>query len=99
MGLHSLLQARSAAGRPVRVGLIGAGKFGTMFLNQAQTTPGLEVVAIADLSTDRILDQLRSTGWDEAAYPRVAIFSDGLDVARHPDAEVVIEATGSPEAG
>jgi predicted homoserine dehydrogenase-like protein len=99
MGLHSLLQARSVAGRPVRAGLIGAGKFGTMFLNQARTTPGLEVAAIADLSTDRILDQLGSVGWDEADYARVAIFGDGLDVARHPDVEVVIEATGSPEAG
>ncbi len=99
MGLHSLLQTRAAAGRPVRVGLIGAGKFGTMFLNQVPTTPGLEVVAIADLSTDRIGEQLGAAGWDEADRRRVAIFGDGLDVAHHPDVEVVIEATGSPEAG
>jgi len=49
MNLFRLLQEREAAGRPVRVGLIGAGKFGTMFLAQARRTVGLRVVGIADL--------------------------------------------------
>ena len=42
MSLHHLAQQRAAAGRPVRVGLIGAGKFGSMFLNQVPTMPGVE---------------------------------------------------------
>ena len=50
MNLHAKLRARAEAGRPVRVGLIGAGKFGSMFLAQAPHTPGLHVMAIADLS-------------------------------------------------
>jgi predicted homoserine dehydrogenase-like protein len=50
MNLYRLLQKRAANGKPVRVGLIGAGKFGSMFLSQVPTTPGLEVAAIADLS-------------------------------------------------
>ena len=50
MNLYRLLQRRAANGHPVRVGLIGAGKFGSMFLSQVPTTPGLEVAAIADLS-------------------------------------------------
>ena len=53
MNLHRLLQQRAAAGRPVRVGLIGAGKFGSMFLTQVPTTPGLEVAVIADLDPER----------------------------------------------
>ena len=53
MNLYRLLQKRAADGRPVRVGLIGAGKFGSMFLSQVPSTPGLEVAAIADLSPDR----------------------------------------------
>ena len=53
MNLYRLLQKRAAKGKPVRVGLIGAGKFGSMFLSQVPTTPGLEVAAIADLSPDR----------------------------------------------
>ncbi|MBE0695122.1 MAG: flagellar biosynthesis protein FlgA, partial [Aquamicrobium sp.] len=51
MNLYSRsLAAAAAGGKPVRVGLIGAGKFGSMFLAQAPTAPGLKVVAIADLS-------------------------------------------------
>ena len=53
MNLHRLLRQREAEGRPVTTGLIGAGKFGAMFLAQARSTPGLHVLGIADLSPDR----------------------------------------------
>ena len=53
MYIYQELAARAAAGNPVRVGLIGAGKFGSMFLSQVPTTPGLEVAVIADLAPDR----------------------------------------------
>ena len=49
MNLSHLLNARAAAGKPVRVALIGAGKFGSMFLSQVPHTPGLEVPLIVDL--------------------------------------------------
>ena len=49
MNLFRLLQERAAEGRPVTVGLVGAGKFGSMVLAQARTTPGLRVAAVADL--------------------------------------------------
>ena len=44
MNLFALLQRRLDAGQPVSVALVGAGKFGSMFLSQVPTTPGLEVV-------------------------------------------------------
>ena len=69
MNLSHLAAARAAAGRPVRVALIGAGKFGSMFLSQAPTIPGLEVAVIADLDTDRAKAACRAVGWDE---PRIA---------------------------
>jgi predicted homoserine dehydrogenase-like protein len=50
MSLYRVLQQRAAAGPPVKVGLIGAGKFGSMFLNQVPTMPGVEVGVIADLA-------------------------------------------------
>ncbi len=53
MNLYAMLKERAAEGRPVRVALIGAGKFGTMFLAQARLTPGLQLVGIADLSVER----------------------------------------------
>ena len=54
MNLHHLLNARAAAGKPVRVALIGAGKFGSMFLAQVPHTPGLEVPLIIDIDRDRL---------------------------------------------
>ncbi len=54
MNLHRLLQRRiTDGGPPVRVALIGAGKFGSMFLSQVPTTRGLEIPVIADLDPDR----------------------------------------------
>ena len=53
MNLSHLLNARHAAGKPVRTALIGAGKFGSMFLSQVPHTPGLEVPFIIDLDSDR----------------------------------------------
>ncbi|MGC2592625.1 MAG: flagellar biosynthesis protein FlgA, partial [Xanthobacteraceae bacterium] len=52
MNLQSLLAARVEAGKPVRVGLIGAGKFGSMFLAQVPSIKGLEVAVIADLDPE-----------------------------------------------
>src|SRR5919205_856759 len=66
MNLHRLLQQRADAGRPVRVALIGAGKFGSMFLAQVPTIPGLEVPVIVDLDAERARNACRSVGWDEA---------------------------------
>src|SRR3546814_2940735 len=60
MGLHALLSARET---PVRVGLIGAGKFGAMFLAQAIRTPGIQILGIADLSFDRARGSLQRIGW------------------------------------
>ena len=44
MNLYRLLAARAEAGNPLRIGVIGAGKFGSMFLSQAYRTPGMHVV-------------------------------------------------------
>ena len=67
MNLHRLLNARLAAGKPVRVALIGAGKFGSMFLSQVPHTPGLEVSVIIDLDRDRAREACRTVGWDADA--------------------------------
>src|ERR1700741_922143 len=96
MNLHAKLLARAAAGRPVTVGLIGAGKFGTMFLTQARRTPGLHVVGVADLHVARARDPLRTAGWDAAAYAATshaeAFKTSGTHVG--PDSAALI---GCPE--
>ncbi len=99
MNLYRLLQKRAASGRPVRVGLIGAGKFGSMFLSQVPTTPGLEVAAIADLAPDRAREACRRVGWDEARIAATRFTDDAMAMMASPDVEVVVEATGHAPAG
>ncbi len=99
MNLHALLQARLEAGRPVRAGLIGAGKFGSMFLSQVPSTKGLEIAAIADLAPDRARAACRAVGWDEGRIAATRFTDDGAELCRLDDVEVVIEATGHPSAG
>ena len=99
MNLYRLLQKRAEAGRPVRVGLIGAGKFGSMFLSQVPTTKGLEVAVIADLSPDRARAACRNVGWDEARIAATRFTDDAMAMMTSPDVEVVVEATGHAPAG
>ncbi|MBI3517599.1 MAG: Gfo/Idh/MocA family oxidoreductase [Proteobacteria bacterium] len=99
MSLYRLLQARAAKGKPVRVGLIGAGKFGSMLLSQIPTTPGLEIAVIADLDPERARAACRTVGWDDKRVERTTFIADGRAACGHPDVEVVVEATGAPAAG
>ena len=68
--------ARAAAGRPVRVGLIGAGKFGSMFLAQVPTIPGLEVAVIADLDPERAREACRARRLGRGADRADTAFTD-----------------------
>jgi predicted homoserine dehydrogenase-like protein len=63
MNLFSKLSQRAAEGRPLRVGLIGAGKFGSMYLAQLPHTPGVHLVGIADLSPANAQASLARVGW------------------------------------
>src|SRR3954471_1047969 len=98
MNLARLLNARSAAGKPIRVALIGAGKFGSMFLSQVPHTPGLEVSLIVDLDPDRAREACRTVGWDDAQIAATKFTNDG-SAATAGDIEVIVEATGNPAAG
>src|SRR5690242_1891044 len=98
MNLSHLLNIRHAAGKPVRVALIGAGKFGSMFLSQVPHTPGLEVPVIVDLDPQRAKDACRTVGWDDARIAATNFATDGAK-AMAGDIEVVVEATGNPAVG
>src|SRR3954454_5252480 len=98
MNLHHLLQARAAAGKPVHVALIGAGKFGSMFLAQVPHTPGLEVPVIVDLDPERAREACRTVGWD-ASWISATKFTADSAAAAGDNIEGVVEATGNPAAG
>ena len=110
MNLHRLLEARASQGRPVRVVLVGAGKFGSMYLSQARRTPGLQILAVADLAPERARAALARVGWeaerfaarslDEAARTGgTCVIDDAMGAIGHAATEVVIDSTGSPAAG
>jgi predicted homoserine dehydrogenase-like protein len=99
MNLQALLATRLAAKGPVRVGLIGAGKFGSMFLTQVPTIAGVEVAAIADLDPERAKAACRAVGWDTSRIARTRFVASGREAIGDERVEVVIEATGDPAAG
>lgn len=110
MNLFRMLRAREAEGRPVRIALIGAGKFGAMFLSQVPKTPGLHVLGIADLSVPRARAATQRVGWpaeasaardaDEAVARRTTwVTDDAHALVADPRVDVVVEATGDPAAG
>src|ERR1700745_193486 len=110
VNLHALLLERESAGRPVTVGLIGAGKFGTMFLTQVRHMAGMHLVGLADLNVARAHSQLRSAGGDAEMFAapslgeslrtrRTHVTADADALIGFPDIEVIVEATGDPKTG
>ncbi len=108
MNLHAMLRARADANNPIRVGLIGAGKFGTMYLSQAARTPGVQIIAIADLDPERAraacarvggLDPSAATFEDARKSGNTHLTDDSMALVAADDIDVVIDATGSPAAG
>ena len=110
MNLHSKLLEREAAGHPVTVGVIGAGKFGTMFLAQARLTAGLHVAVVVDIDVARARRQLDTAGWPAARYDAASlddayatratlVTDDAMAMIADPRIEVIVEATGVPGAG
>ena len=87
------------AERPVQVGLIGAGKFGSMFLSQVPTTVGLEVKAIADLDPERARQACRNVGWSEELIKQTEFFDSTQTMIDAGGIDVLVEATGNPLAG
>ncbi len=109
MSLYAGLQQRAAQGKPLRVGLIGAGKFAAMYLAQVPKTPGIHVAAIADLVPDNARTNLTRVGWQAERHAAPSIDSaiargnthvgdDWKALLSHPKIDVVVECTGHPIA-
>jgi predicted homoserine dehydrogenase-like protein len=99
MNLFSKLQQRERDGSPLRVGLIGAGKFGSMYLSQARRTPGMRLTAVGDLDPARARQALTTVGWSEAELAQVRFVNSGAELIASDAVDIVIDATGSPAAG
>jgi len=109
MNLYAKLCEREAQGKRLRVGLIGAGKFGAMYLAQVPKTPGLHLAGIADLSPANAKVNLERVGWDPGRHSAPSLdaaFSSGLThvgddwqaLVADPRIDIIVEATGNPTA-
>src|SRR5258708_35700479 len=109
MNLYAKLRSREAQGKPLRVGLIGAGKFGAMYLAQVPKTPGLHLAGIADLSPQNAKTNLERVGWKAERYAAPSLdaaISSGLThvgadwqaLIANPAVDIILEATGNPIA-
>src|SRR5438105_2304377 len=109
MSLYAKLQQRAADDKPIRIGLIGAGKFGSMYLAQIPNTPGVHLVGIADLSPANARTNLARVGWKDERTRAVSldeaiksgtthIGEDWQALVRHPAIDVIVECTGHPIA-
>ena len=110
MNLYQLLNQQAESGKPLHVGLIGAGKFGSMFLAQAQRMPGVHLMAVADLAPERAREALRRCSWHDEQFGAGSfaeaskrgttfVTDDAMVLIAADGLEIVIDATGNPAAG
>src|SRR4029079_19001822 len=95
MNLFAKLKEREAQQKPLRVGLIGAGKFAAMYLAQVPRTPGIRLVRIADLAPDRARENLKRV---DPVLATIPIDDDWQKLVADPQIDMVSEATGKPVA-
>ena len=113
MNLFSLLKQRAREENPIRVGVIGAGKFSSMFLSQIRLTPGMQLVGIAELNIEKAAQACAKTGWPKeifsiestaaainaAARGRKVALTEDAGALIAADLDVIVEITGVPEVG
>src|ERR671926_1541790 len=109
MNLYAKLCERAAQGRALRLGLIGAGKFGSMYCAQVPKTPGVHLVGIADLAPANARANLARVGWPAERTAAVSfdaaltagtthVSDDWQALVAHPQIDIIVEATGNPMA-
>ncbi|KKY37916.1 putative saf domain-containing protein [Diaporthe ampelina] len=111
--LSTKLAELEAAGKPIQVGLIGAGKFGSMFIAQSHRTAGMRLAGIADLASDRAFAALKRTYYPTERYDttvnasisegirsgKTIVTTDSSALIATPEIDVILEVTGNPAAG
>ena len=114
VGLARDLHARAETGKPIRIGLIGAGEMGTDIVTQVARMPGIEVGALSARRLPNTFKAVRTAYGDEenaqeanteSAMTRtieggkIAVTGDNDLILSNPLIDVIIDATGIPEVG
>src|SRR5437867_2048233 len=109
MKIRGELARRSAAGTPIRVGVVGAGAYRRWVITQCAHIPGMSVAVVADPDVERALKVYAETGrsredavvatsaaaaTDAVSRGKPAIVPDGDLLAECP-VDVVMDATGA----
>ena len=111
--MRERLMALEESGKPIRVSLIGCGRFGSMMVAQIMRAPGMDVAVACDLDRRRAASSLAQAGYDpdeplttdrlaeanDAIRQRKPVVTDDAQVAVEANVDVVVEATGRPDAG
>lgn len=107
MYYYPFLQKLEAENNPVRVGIIGMGRFSTMYAANVKNIPGMRIVAVADINVQKAYNQFELVGWpkEQVTAPSieqaaktggVCLLDDGEKVISSPFIDIVVEATGIP---
>ena len=110
MNLYAFLQQHNKDGNPVRVGVIGAGKFATMYISQVKKVEGVHLVGVADIDVGRAKEAFARTMWPEEKYSaktleeasktdKTCILEDSVKLIESPFVDIIVEATGNPNVG
>ncbi len=110
MNLFENLKKLDINNETIKIGVIGAGKFSSMYLSQVKKTPGIQLIGIADLNIEKAKKCLESIGWEksllkakslENAKKTKNIFftDDSLSLIESSCIDLIIESTGDPLIG
>lgn len=111
--VDNALKAREAEGKPIRVGMLGAGFMGQGLTNQiVNSVPGMRMAAIYNRRPERAEGVYRYAGVDDIAHcttqasldealrrGRAAVAEDPFTLCRSPEIDVIVDVTGSVEFG
>ena len=111
--IDKALKAREEQGRPIRVGMVGAGFMAQGLTNQIENSvPGMRMAAVYNRHADRAFQVYRYAGRDDAlaassqaeldaaiGASRPVVAEDAFLICRSPEIDVVVDVTGSVEFG
>ncbi len=111
--LFEQLQARESQGRPIRIGVIGAGTFGTQIVAQTCRMQGMRVSALAELDLkrarkaltlggipgERIREAATGSAINDAIRDDYPVITADADTLMDSEIDVVVEATGHVNMG
>ena len=111
--VDNALKARQEQGKPIRVGMVGAGFMGQGLTNQIENSvPGMRMAAIYNRKPERAIGVYKYAGCEDVVVAKSqnalddairrgkpAVAEDPFTICRSPEVDIVVDVTGSVEFG